>query len=237
MHMSEGASVTSSAEALILTAERLYAERGIANVSAREIAAAAGQRNTSAVGYHFGSMDGLINAVFDYRMARIDQQRQAMLAELDRRIARGTATDLADVVATVVEPLAASIGHSGGTSWYARFLQQAVVTAGIEVLAPARAAVTHGLRDATARLFNLLVELPEPIRAERVRRSLQMATSELAVLERTLASGTAALDRGAFVADLFDSVVGVLEAPVSPRTQRQLLRCGITTTKAQEVAV
>lgn len=231
------APITSSAEALILTAERLCAERGIANVSARQIAAAAGQRNTSAVGYHFGSRDGLIDAVFDYRMARIDQHRRAMLAELDREAARGAAADLADVVATVVEPLAASIGHNDGTSWYARFLQQAVVAGGIEVLAPGRAAVTHGLRDALGRLSDLLRQLPEPIRAERVRRSFQMATSELAVHERTLASGTAALATSAFVADLIDSVVAVLAAPVSPATCTQLRRSGVPAATTQEVAV
>lgn len=228
------APATGSAEVLILTAERLFAERGLASVSAREIAAAAGQRNTSAVGYHFGSRDGLIDAIFDYRMARIDQQRRAMLAELDRREAVGPPAALADVVETIVTPLAASIGHDNGVSWYARFLQQAVVTGGIEVLAPGRAAVTQGLRDAAARIGGLLAGLPEPIRTERVRRALQMATSELATHERALASGTPTLGTGVFVADLVDSVVAVLQAPVSATTSSQLRRSAGAPTNTQE---
>ena len=55
-------------EELILAAERLFSEFGIDAVSLRQINAAAGQRNSSAAHYHFGSKDALIAAtlVFAY---------------------------------------------------------------------------------------------------------------------------------------------------------------------------
>uniref|UniRef100_UPI0035C6F61D TetR family transcriptional regulator n=5 Tax=Nocardia seriolae TaxID=37332 RepID=UPI0035C6F61D len=51
--------VTDARERIILAAEQLIAERGPA-VPLRDIAAAAGQRNNSAIQYHFGSRDGLV---------------------------------------------------------------------------------------------------------------------------------------------------------------------------------
>ena len=52
---------------LLATAERLFAERGIAGVSLREIGAAAGQRNNSATQYHFESKHGLVLALCEHR--------------------------------------------------------------------------------------------------------------------------------------------------------------------------
>ena len=69
---------------LILSAEQLFAHRGIDGVSLREIAAAAGQGNNSAVRYHFGSKEGLILAVTEYRVAQLDVPRQLMLAAAER---------------------------------------------------------------------------------------------------------------------------------------------------------
>lgn len=45
---------------LLLTAERLFAQRGCDGVSLREIAQEAGSRNNNAVQYHFGSREELL---------------------------------------------------------------------------------------------------------------------------------------------------------------------------------
>lgn len=65
---------------LILAAEKLFARGGIEGVSLREIAAAAGQGNHHAVQYHFRSREGLVQAVFDYRMSQMEDRRGEMLA-------------------------------------------------------------------------------------------------------------------------------------------------------------
>lgn len=64
---------------LILAAEKLFARGGIEGVSLREIAAAAGQGNHHAVQYHFRSREGLVQAVFDYRMWQMEDRRGEML--------------------------------------------------------------------------------------------------------------------------------------------------------------
>ena len=52
-------------EKLIAAAEQLFAERSIDGVSLRQINSAAGQRNSTALQYHFGGRSGLIRAVLD----------------------------------------------------------------------------------------------------------------------------------------------------------------------------
>ena len=49
--------------AAIDAAEALFAERGLDGVTTREILDAAGQKNQSALQYHFGSREGLILAL------------------------------------------------------------------------------------------------------------------------------------------------------------------------------
>ena len=54
-------------ERILLTAERLFAESGIGNVSLRDIGIAANQKNIGAVQYHFGDRDNLIVQIVIYR--------------------------------------------------------------------------------------------------------------------------------------------------------------------------
>ena len=53
----------STKTALIRSAERLFAEKGLGTVSVKEITRAAGARNPSAVHYHFGNVETLINQI------------------------------------------------------------------------------------------------------------------------------------------------------------------------------
>ncbi|GGS98424.1 TetR/AcrR family transcriptional regulator [Nonomuraea spiralis] len=108
---------------IMATAERLYAEHGFANVSIRMIREAAGQRNKSAVQYHFSTRDELIQAILSRHAAAIDLHRLPMVAALE---ASGEVT-LRDWITCAIAP---SIEHHielGTPSWYGRFLAQAVV--------------------------------------------------------------------------------------------------------------
>ncbi|WP_182358313.1 TetR/AcrR family transcriptional regulator [Tomitella gaofuii] len=110
---------TSTSERIILTAERLFGERGLGSVSLREIAVAAGQRNSAAVHYHFGNKDALVQAVFDHRMAGTNAHRLSMLAAMT---ADGRDADLRALLEALVTPLAAATGHAD--SHFGAFLLQ-----------------------------------------------------------------------------------------------------------------
>jgi AcrR family transcriptional regulator len=66
-------------ERLIVLAERVFAERGIEGASLRAIGEAAGQRNKTAVQYHFGDRAALVSAIYAYRSEQLDARRIALL--------------------------------------------------------------------------------------------------------------------------------------------------------------
>jgi AcrR family transcriptional regulator len=67
-------------ERLLDAAERLFAEKGFAATSVRDITAAASS-NIAAVNYHFGGKHNLYNAVFRRRMASMREQRIASIRQ------------------------------------------------------------------------------------------------------------------------------------------------------------
>jgi AcrR family transcriptional regulator len=74
-----GREPSSTRELLLDAAARLFAERGIDNVPIAEIVRTAGQRNASAVHYHFGSRDEVLRAVLARHVPAIAERRSQLL--------------------------------------------------------------------------------------------------------------------------------------------------------------
>lgn len=68
-------------ERLLRAAERLFAERGVHGATSREIVAAAGQRNVSALTYHFGSRAGVLWAILRRHNEPVDAVRASLLVD------------------------------------------------------------------------------------------------------------------------------------------------------------
>lgn len=68
---------------LMRSAERLIAEKGLGSVSVKMITTDAGARNPSAVHYHFGSIESLIQEVFATRYREIEEARAGRLEKVD----------------------------------------------------------------------------------------------------------------------------------------------------------
>ncbi len=85
---------------LLQTAERLFARHGVENVALTQIVAQAGQRNRSALHYHFGSRSGVLTAVLNQRLAPINARREAMMAALP------VSPTVAEVLRAEIAPLA-----------------------------------------------------------------------------------------------------------------------------------
>ena len=73
-------------QALMKAAEQLFAEKGPSNVTIREIVEKAGQKNESALQYHFKNMEGLILATHRFRDQQIVDARMAFLEGLERKL-------------------------------------------------------------------------------------------------------------------------------------------------------
>lgn len=95
------------AQKLILVAERLFGQQGIDNVSLRQIVSAAGQANNYAVQHHFGSKEGLIQAIYDHGQLALEPGRQrhlaAVHAEADYRANRLVAAIFLPILETLSE--------------------------------------------------------------------------------------------------------------------------------------
>jgi AcrR family transcriptional regulator len=105
---------------LILAGEQSFAKNGINGASMREIASRAGQGNHAAVQYHFGSREGLVRAIFDYRMEQMEEARGAMLARAERQ---GSLKDARTLLEIVLLPQL-DLQDADGNHSYASFLSQ-----------------------------------------------------------------------------------------------------------------
>jgi AcrR family transcriptional regulator len=95
---------------IINAAETLFATRGVENTSLLEIAIAAGQKNRSALQYHFTNKEGLLDAVLDKHARGIAVARMAMLDELEQS---GDYT-LYQLIEALVLPMAAQLDDDDG---------------------------------------------------------------------------------------------------------------------------
>jgi AcrR family transcriptional regulator len=173
----------------------------------RDISLAAGQRNNSAVQYHFGDREGLVAAVFTRRMDAINEMRRAMIADLDKTH-RGD--DMAGLAAALMVPLIEYVTSHDG--WYGRFLVRTQFDHFAQTVKNALP-VSVPVIEIVRRLVALLPELEPRARQTRVE---QMMTHYIG----TVANWEWARDRGErrmSPADLRDDVlatsVGILRAP------------------------
>ena len=74
-------------ERILDVAERLFADRGFAATSTRDITGEASV-NLAAVNYHFGSKEALLESVLERRFRPINENRIALLDELERAAGR-----------------------------------------------------------------------------------------------------------------------------------------------------
>ena len=118
--------------AILSAAERLYADRGFADVTLRDIVAAAGV-NLAAVNYHFGSKDELIAELFVTRSLATNRER---LNELKAAEAAGNGrADISSILRALVGPtLRGCLGADRERSAAARFM----IRASIESVTPIR---------------------------------------------------------------------------------------------------
>lgn len=219
-------SETDTREKLVLAAERLFAEKGIDNVSLREINRAAGQKNVAALHYHFGTREALLEAIFERRMAGINERR---IARLDALVAEGRAGEIRPVVEAMVLPLAEQLDPARRGGHYIRFLAQAISDPGIDVGGLVRDKFDHGMARTRRLARSILAGLPPEIVDERMRLASGHMVHALADRARRLASGRHADRAGVtalFVANLIDSVAGALAAPVSDQTIALLAEAG-----------
>ncbi len=193
----------STRDRILDEAERLFAERGLAGVSLREIGMAADQRNNGAVQYHFGDKEGLVRSVFSRRAVPIDQRRMELLdACVTGRFA------LTDVIDAYITPLADQVV---ALNWYVPFLSRLQSEhRRDELLEPASASFNLAYHR-TSKLLQteFLSDLPTKTFAVRWRLAVNLVIDALA--DHQL--GTRRISTRRFQHELVDAVAGLLAGP------------------------
>ena len=78
----------STKDRLLDAAQRLFARDGVHGARIRDINALAGQRNPSALHYHFGSREALLEAILARYQRDVDINVAAALDRLERTLAQ-----------------------------------------------------------------------------------------------------------------------------------------------------
>jgi AcrR family transcriptional regulator len=196
-------------EALIRSAERLFAERGSDAVSLREIITASGVTNASAVQYHFGDRKGLVRAILAKHDVAIERRRHEMLDAYESR----AESDVRALAAALVRPLAAELNSDDGGLGYLQLVADLYNRPNPTFDLSALDDRTDSFQRWRALVMPLLT--PEAVRLHRRFDALRFTVSELARRGRT-----GRRDHRLFTSQLVDLVAALLLAPVSDETRR-----------------
>jgi AcrR family transcriptional regulator len=143
---------------LLLTAERLFAEEGFDAVPVRRISLEAAQRNNSALQYHFGNKDALIEAILDYRMMPLNERR---LDALDAALRPGDPLGVRRVIELLVLPYVDVLKGSAADSYYLNLIAQLHTHHRMELLYSQAYGRTLSLHRCNALLWDALAPLPK----------------------------------------------------------------------------
>ena len=188
---------------------KLLAEQGVDAVSLREIARAAGSRNTNAVQYYFGDREALVAAVVEPYERDVGARRAALVEIL----AAEPSPTIRAIAGALVRPSAAMLEHQEGRD-HLRLVAELI-------LDMPRFTASIGTADNHLAEWDRVARANMPDTTLPLHRRYSAITLCFTELGRRAGSRRRP-DHRLFVSDLIDLVTGVLEADVSEETQRLL---------------
>ena len=196
---------------LLRAALHLMARQGI-DVPLRDINELAGQRNASALHYHFGGRPELLKAIID-RYSMTDEEHAAIEAEL-----RSGPHEIREVVEGLVRRSCAWLATPDGRD-YIRFVFQFVVRLPLrqQLLEGTEPPSLASVRAQADLIHEALPDLPERIVRERAVASLDLVLLQIAERARIIddEDGVGLLDEAEWMENLVDMATGLLTAPAS----------------------
>jgi AcrR family transcriptional regulator len=202
---------------IVSAAERLFAERGIDATTLAEINRAANQRNRSAVQYHFGNKQGVVHAILDKHTPGIELRRHAMLDEIEMDDEPG----LRALAEALVLPVAEKLDDPDGGRAFLRLNAQLIGHPSFPLLSLHAQRINRGADRLNRLIVATVPDWPEALWVPRWLLLIGLLFHGMADYARLLEASGASGDappRGLFVNNLIDSVIAILEAPISSET-------------------
>jgi AcrR family transcriptional regulator len=188
---------------LVGAGRRLFARNGVYATSLKSVVDEAGQRNSSALHYHFGGRDGLLLAIIEVHNSQIEADRKQMLDEAS------APPSLEQLVAAVVLPQASLLHEPDGRAFLSIVSQLSDLFDRWE---------DGSTPEQAMRAFVGIKELLPPtladnVRHERVTRFLELVSQALGSRARQIDAGrTPAVEHAAWVDNLMAMATGALSA-------------------------
>jgi len=203
--------------AILDAAALLMDERGVDNVTTQDINQASGHRNRSAVQYHFGSRDAVIQAVMARTMQPIDAERNMILDHMETTGVRLTPRTALEVV---ISPLVRQLRSPEGRR-YIRLGAQLINHPRFVRDAGDAIMVNTSVSRCARYILPILAHLPAAVAAERTSQVTGFVIRALGDQCRLMDSekpSRAVLSVEDFTANLVDMIMAILQAPTSIAT-------------------
>lgn len=207
-------STESTRAQLLNAAEELFVQHGLDDVSLRAILREAGQRNQSALQYHFGSREGLITAIVDRRLLQLETRRSALV---DEAVALNPRPELRECCALLARaPFLLCREDQGFRDFLGLFGQQLLIS-NLAISSFVEEQRTPSLTIVWATLLGHLAPLEPALLKLRIENTFGMALLAISGRARRKESFRGA---GAelFFNNLVDQIAAMLDATVSAET-------------------
>jgi len=198
-------------------AEKLIAQRGMENVSIRDIVSAAGQKNESALQYHFNNFTGLLAAIRAQRSNETRVKRELLVEEL---MASTSVPTLREICTLMVQPAFELARVDADFRRYVKAFGHELVFTDTSPLSKATA---HGGGGRSGHQVALLLTQALPhldADAYRARMDAAVRLCSASMYHQARQKSAFRGDQAVlFLNNLIDALVGLLGAPVSSETK------------------
>lgn len=198
-------------------AEKLIAQSGVENISIKKIVVAAGQKNESALQYHFTNLSGLLEAIHHERSEQTRAKRAALLSAA---LEKTSEPSLRELCALMIEPIFQLARSDVAFRRYVKaFGHHLIITdsSPLKVVSEAGGGGTSG-QQIGVLLRKTLPHLSEVFYRQRMEAAVRLCSASMYYQARQ-ANAFRGHQSDLFLHNLLDALVGLLSAPISAETQ------------------
>jgi AcrR family transcriptional regulator len=210
-------------QSLMRAAEKLFAEQGVENVTVRAIIEQSGQKNESALQYHFKNRQGLIDAIHHHRNAQAHAKRSELLGTL---LKRNSSPSLREICRLMVEPAFFLARTDSGFRQWVKAFGRGVATSSVPafqyIQGHARAKQEQSILEMEKLLRGALNHLDDRLFRHRVDSTVRFVGLSMSQQAREKYAFRG-VRSDVFFNMLIDAMTGILAAEVSEHTRNAIV--------------